>query len=236
MNNFITTPSISVEESKEPQTKQIYHYSDKFVFSGVSTLYETGLLQGVFLLPANATFVPPPEYIYDTQNAIWSESDGKWTIKDRPTPENTPKPEIDKNLYKLEWDVKTDDWRIEVKQEIDYPPKPDYDNFSQYLDLVEGEWVIKNVIRTEENTPKPPYDDEMQTLVWDTDKWVVRDIINWNTVRIKRNNLLYLSDWRILPDVNTSNKQQWTEYRQALRDITSTYSTPEEVVWPVEPS
>ena len=58
----------------------------------------------------------------------------------------------------------------------------------------------------------------------------------WEEVRIERNRLLTESDWTQNPDVPETTRNAWTTYRQELRDITSTYSSPEEVVWPTNPS
>jgi hypothetical protein len=61
----------------------------------------------------------------------------------------------------------------------------------------------------------------------------------WQQVRVKRNALLALSDISVLPDrwaVMTTEKQTaWSTYRQSLRDITTTFSDPKDVVWPEAP-
>ena len=58
----------------------------------------------------------------------------------------------------------------------------------------------------------------------------------WEQIRIKRNSLLQDSDWSIIPDANPKpSKEAWLTYRQSLRDLPSTFNTPEEVVWPVKP-
>jgi hypothetical protein len=50
-----------------------------------------------------------------------------------------------------------------------------------------------------------------------------------------RNVFLEQTDWTQMPDSNCSNKQEWAEYRQKLRDITKTFPRPEDVIWPVKP-
>jgi hypothetical protein len=57
----------------------------------------------------------------------------------------------------------------------------------------------------------------------------------WEQIRAQRDGLLYESDWVGLSDSNPSNKQAWLDYRQALRNIPQTFSTPESVVWPQKP-
>lgn len=52
-------------------------------------------------------------------------------------------------------------------------------------------------------------------------------------VRWKRDNLLKETDWRFRSDLNPS--QEWTEYCQALRDITDQDGFPFNVIWPTKP-
>ena len=61
---------------------------------------------------------------------------------------------------------------------------------------------------------------------------------SWRTesLRIKRNQLLAETDWTQYRDVNLSNDAEWKTYRQALRDITKTYKTLDDVTWPKKPS
>lgn len=58
-----------------------------------------------------------------------------------------------------------------------------------------------------------------------------------NHVRALRQARLTACDWTQMPDVPLSPalKTAWAAYRQALRDITETCSTPEDVTWPDAP-
>ena len=56
----------------------------------------------------------------------------------------------------------------------------------------------------------------------------------WNEIRSKRNGFLSQSDWTQLDD-SRENKEAWATYRQELRDIPQTFSTPESVIWPSKP-
>lgn len=49
--------------------------------------------------------------------------------------------------------------------------------------------------------------------------------------------LLAGCDWTQLPDapVSPEKKEEWAEYRQALRDITDEFPDGENVVWPTRP-
>jgi hypothetical protein len=56
-----------------------------------------------------------------------------------------------------------------------------------------------------------------------------------NALRTARDKLLKSTDWVAGEDVPQSLKDIWYPYRQALRDITNTYTSLENVVWPVKP-
>lgn len=62
----------------------------------------------------------------------------------------------------------------------------------------------------------------------------------WAGVRYQRNALLAQSDWTQLADnvINSDLQTSWRNYRQALRDITTTYSSAEsddDITWPTKP-
>jgi hypothetical protein len=56
-------------------------------------------------------------------------------------------------------------------------------------------------------------------------------------IRAERNRLLGLCDWTQAVDAPLSDaqKQAWQTYRQELRDLTKTYTSPDQVVWPKLP-
>lgn len=53
-------------------------------------------------------------------------------------------------------------------------------------------------------------------------------------VRQVRDSLISESDWAMMPDAPT-DKEAWTAYRQALRDVPEQESFPLEVKWPEKP-
>lgn len=57
-------------------------------------------------------------------------------------------------------------------------------------------------------------------------------------LRAERNGRLAECDWVVVKaqEKGTEVPAAWTTYRQALRDITNTYSNIAEVVWPEKPS
>jgi hypothetical protein len=58
----------------------------------------------------------------------------------------------------------------------------------------------------------------------------------WKVVREQRNQRLAQSDWTQVGDVPMPGpqRQQWAQYRQALRDITN-QSDPFNITWPIPP-
>ena len=54
-------------------------------------------------------------------------------------------------------------------------------------------------------------------------------------LREVRNDKLAETDWTQSRDVTLTNDAAWQTYRQALRDITDTYSDLDSVVWPTKP-
>ena len=136
------------------------------VFIGVDFAQESPLEPGVFLLPAGATFVEPPQ-APEGKQAVWGGE--SWSVQDIPLP---PEPEP-------------------------VAPEPE---------------------------PEPIPEPEPEPLTWDT-------------IRAQRNQLLAQSDWTQLADAPLTQEQKnaWAVYRQVLRDVPSSFATPEEVVWPTTP-
>ena len=71
---------------------------------------------------------------------------------------------------------------------------------------------------------------EIQTAI---DNLVDEELIN---LRAERNRLIALTDWTQFPDVPEETRTLWQPYRQALRDITDTYTSLDNVVWPTKPT
>jgi hypothetical protein len=59
-------------------------------------------------------------------------------------------------------------------------------------------------------------------------------VITWEQIKSKRNNLLALSDYTQMADW-PGDKTAWAAYRQALRDLTQTYTNAADVIWPTAP-
>lgn len=65
----------------------------------------------------------------------------------------------------------------------------------------------------------------------------VNDDAAWEAIRADRDAILAKSDWTQIGDspLEAGSKQDWQTYRQALRDITDDFATPDVVVWPTKP-
>ena len=63
------------------------------------------------------------------------------------------------------------------------------------------------------------------------------DGLTWNDIRNERNRILQTTDWTMTTGA-TVDQAQWAAYRQNLRDLPQTYKdkTPDDVVWPTQPS
>jgi hypothetical protein len=72
--------------------------------------------------------------------------------------------------------------------------------------------------------PPNPTEEQIAAVTADNDLWHLRK---------ERDYLISLTDWWVLPDRTPTQAQ--LDYRQALRDITDTYTSLDDVVWPVKP-
>lgn len=75
------------------------------------------------------------------------------------------------------------------------------------------------------------YDADGNVVEYDNDAAVAEG--NLIALRNERNRLIAETDWWASSDLTMTAEQ--TAYRQALRDITNTYSSLDDVVWPTKP-
>ena len=78
-----------------------------------------------------------------------------------------------------------------------------------------------------ELTPEELTELEAQESAYDTSAKLMEEL------RHTRNSKLAETDWWVMPDRTATQAQ--LDYRQALRDITNTYSSLDDVVWPEKP-
>ena len=90
--------------------------------------------------------------------------------------------------------------------------------------------------------PEKPQVPADKKLGWNRTNWVLEDYseaetqIKWQEIRNLRNNLLTNSDIYIIRSTEdgTEITQEWKDYRQALRNVT-TQESPFLIVWPTQP-
>jgi len=75
------------------------------------------------------------------------------------------------------------------------------------------------------------YDADGNVVEYDNDAAVAEGKLI--ALRKERNSLLALTDWWASSDLTMTTEQ--TAYRQALRDITDSYTSLDDVVWPTKP-
>ena len=63
------------------------------------------------------------------------------------------------------------------------------------------------------------------------------ETLTWDSIRFTRDQILKDTDWTMTTGA-TVDQAQWAAYRQVIRDIPQTYKdkTPDDVVWPTQPS
>ena len=75
----------------------------------------------------------------------------------------------------------------------------------------------------------PPTQQEIDSAIQQAESvWDIQQL------RAERNQRLANTDWWVMPDRTATQAQ--LDYRQALRDITDTYTSLDDVVWPNEPN
>ena len=96
---------------------------------------------------------------------------------------------------------------------------------------------VKSVVGED---PPVAYDANGDVVSWDAtavaakEKELLDDYkLGW--LRHERNLKLAETDWTQNRDVTLTNDAAWQTYRQALRDITNTYTSLDDVVWPEKP-
>lgn len=91
--------------------------------------------------------------------------------------------------------------------------------------------MSKHVV-TESEIPADSSDMTFDGTTW-ADITGVQAERNLFALRSQRDRLIAETDWWMMPDLTATDEQ--IAYRQALRDITDTYTSLEDVVWPTKP-
>lgn len=155
------------------------------------------------------------EKLTDHLRAIASRVGGSWErIPDHPTELTIPEKgslDIEPELY------------LPYEPNPQYEEEPEWDQWTQ--DLIPGEVTSP----TQETIPWTIYNltpEEVQARLEDAAE----------TARNERNWYLLHTDHIFCSDVEIENKQEWLEYRQALRDLPEQVNFPKEINWPEPPA
>ena len=113
--------------------------------------------------------------------------------------------------------------------------------YKHFKDGITGTKVTNVIIRKEDNA-FIPFDeankDYQEYLEWSkTNTAEDIDGLTWDDIRATRDQILRDTDWTMTSGA-TVDQAQWAAYRQVIRDIPQTYKdkTPDDVVWPTQPS
>ena len=113
--------------------------------------------------------------------------------------------------------------------------------YKHFKDGITGTKVTNVIIRKEDNA-FIPFDEEnkdyQEYLEWSkTNTAEDIDGLTWDDIRATRDQILKDTDWTMTTGA-TVDQAQWAAYRQVIRDIPQTYKdkTPNDVVWPTQPS
>lgn len=93
----------------------------------------------------------------------------------------------------------------------------------------DAQWIVRDneIEWLDENIPQP----SLPTI--DAKVAELKAAEPLRLLRLQRDSLIAETDWWVLPDRTPTDAQ--LAYRQALRDITNTYSSLDDVVWPEKP-
>ena len=113
-------------------------------------------------------------------------------------------------------------------------PKDKYGNEISSIEKTAEDGSTWSIPFDEANT------DYQEFLQWKADGGVPEEVDNtltWDDIRATRDQILKDTDWTMTSGA-TVDQAQWAAYRQVIRDIPQTYKdkTPDDVVWPTQPS
>lgn len=112
------------------------------------------------------------------------------------------------------------------------------------IPTTEDEWkeaYSEQIGTTEDNISIMSTDQTKWQITWaqiEVEMEKLKTELPLQEIRIERNHRLTDTDWVVAKAIETGTtvSDDWKTYRQALRDITKTSTSPDDVVWPTKPS
>jgi len=117
---------------------------------------------------------------------------------------------------------------------ISYKLYPDVDGVAKKaIQKTEGD-IISSIPFDEANSD---YQEYLEWAKTNTVEAADTETLTWDSIRTTRDQILKDTDWTMTTGA-TVDQAQWAAYRQNIRDIPQTYKdkTPDDVVWPTQPS
>ena len=118
-------------------------------------------------------------------------------------------------------------------------------NYKLIKDSITNEITTIKLSNSDGTNSFIPFDKEntdyQEYLAWvaegNTAEAADEDKLTWDDIRTKRDEILRTTDWTMTTGA-TVDQAQWAAYRQVIIDIPQTYKdkTPDDVVWPTQPS
>lgn len=97
-------------------------------------------------------------------------------------------------------------------------------------------YVIRGDIATAEDFENNiEFNGTLDFETFQTEYNISVDNFKLDQLRVERDKKLAESDWTQQLDVPEATRLAWQPYRQTLRDITNTYTSLDDVVWPEKP-
>lgn len=96
--------------------------------------------------------------------------------------------------------------------------------------------ILRNVVHPNANF-EAVWKEQFNASSWEAHVEVPTDEVRLDKVRARRNMLLTACDWTQIPDaaLSADDKTAWADYRQALRDLPSTFDV-NAPAWPIDPA
>lgn len=119
---------------------------------------------------------------------------------------------------------------LETSQYVSF--RDGYVSNNEYVPFTSEQRALKD------NRPFYPANWSNTTMSWEDLRSTQEKLDQqWYIIKSQRDRLLQESDWRVVKATDTGIplSQNWKDYRQALRDIT-TQSDPFNIVWPIPPT